>query len=174
MLCFTEPVAKELKATRTAWKIQWRCGGLNNRNLLILPAKLLLKHLYRKILNGSDFTQSSIKDKCRVLSIKISVTGILEALAVCEYTFSCLQGYCRGLGAPKVKGGWPWWMESGFQCVLSPLLGANEEALAAVVCSQEGWGLPKALIPVLLAIHNSQCSGMTWAIKWKGKNIGCL
>lgn len=52
-------------------------------------------------------------------------------------------------------------MESGFQCVLSPLLGANEEALAAVVCSQEGWGLPKALIPVLLAIHNSQCSGMT-------------
>ena len=69
MLCFTEPVAKEPNTTKTAGKIQQRCGGLNNRHLLILPAKLLLKYLYRKNFNGSDFTQSNIKNKCKVLSI---------------------------------------------------------------------------------------------------------
>lgn len=57
MLCSTEPVAKELSATRTAGKIQQRYAGLNNRNLLILPVKLLLGCLYRKNLNGSDFTE---------------------------------------------------------------------------------------------------------------------
>lgn len=62
MLCFfTEPVAKELSTTRTAGEIQQRCGGLNNRHLLILPAIFLLKYVYRKNLNGSDFTQSDIK-----------------------------------------------------------------------------------------------------------------
>lgn len=68
MLCFTEPVVKELNATRRAGKIQQRCGGLKNRHLLILPAKLLLKYLHRKNFNGSDFTQSNIKNKCKVLS----------------------------------------------------------------------------------------------------------
>lgn len=74
MLCFfTEPVAKELSTTRTAGEIQQRRGGLNNRHLLIFPAKLLLKYLYRKNLNGSDFTQSNIKNKCKILSIAKSL-----------------------------------------------------------------------------------------------------
>lgn len=70
MFCFfTEPLAKELSTTRTAGEIEQRCGGLNNRHLLILPAKPLLKYLHRKNLNGSDFTQSDIKNKCNLLSI---------------------------------------------------------------------------------------------------------
>lgn len=69
MLHFTEPVAEELNATRTAREIQQRGGGLNIRHLLILPAKLLLKYLYRKDFNGSDFTQSNIKNKRKVLSV---------------------------------------------------------------------------------------------------------
>lgn len=41
-----------------------------------------------------------------VKHLKISVTRILQALAVRKCTFSCSQDYCSGLGIPRVPGEW--------------------------------------------------------------------
>jgi len=136
MLCFAAPVAKEPNATRTAGKIQQRCGGLNNRHLTILPAKLLLEYLYRKNLNGSDFTQSNIKNTCKALSILKFQS--LEYFRLWQYA-NILSLVCKTMAVVFLgkKGNGPnGWSQGCHRCVVSPLLAANEEVLAAAVCNQ--------------------------------------